>query len=89
MVRLTNPSPNPAIAGRQFTVTATGGTPPYTFTWNVDEGDPITVTQDDPTLTISSVPSGGELNVAVEDSTGGGTAETYPITSQGGLSSGS
>lgn len=89
MVELTDPSPNPAIEGRQFTVTASGGTPPYTFSWNVDDGPTHEVTQDDPTLTISSVPSGSILDVGVEDGSGRGDADSYSITSQGGLGSGS
>lgn len=89
MVDLINPTPARPVEGRQFSVTASGGSPPYTFIWGVDEGDTHTVTQDDPTLVINSVPEGSNLEVGVEDGTGSGTSETYPITSQSGVGSGS
>lgn len=79
MVRLTNPTPSQPVAGETFSITASGGSPPYTFIWRVDEGESRTVTQDDPTLVISTVPAGAELTVAVTDGTGSGDSDTFPI----------
>jgi len=48
MVDLTNPNPDPAKAGQPFSVTASNGSPLYTFRWGIGEGEATEITQEDP-----------------------------------------
>lgn len=81
MVDISDPTPNPPQAGETFTVTATNGVAPYTFTWVIGDGDEQSATQDDPEFAIS-VPagtSGQDLHLKVKDGNGQRDAESWVI----------
>lgn len=88
MVTLTNPTPTHPAQDQRFSITASGGSPDYTFTWQVNDGETHEKTQSDPTLTIH-VPAGtqGELlKISVTDGNGESANDEWRITvgSQGG-----
>ena len=82
MVTLSNPDPQFPVQDRRFSITATDGSPDYTFSWQVDEGELHQKTQSDPTLTIH-VPAGSQgelLHISVTDGNGASADDQWRIT---------
>ena len=82
MVNLSNPTPHSPIQNQRFSITASEGSPDYSFQWRVNDEDAQTKTQAYPTLTIH-VPAGtqGEmLHVSVTDGGGDSANDEWMIT---------
>jgi len=81
MVDLTNPNPDPAKAGQPFSVTASNGSPLYTFRWGIGEGEATEITQEDPLLEINidDDAAGKAVHVKVTDGNGARDADAYQI----------
>ena len=77
-----DPSPFPAAAG--YTITVTGGVPPYDFTAAPSPPNPpgvqITVDGNVATVTVPpDTPSGTTVRVAITDSASGGTTSLNSV----------
>jgi hypothetical protein len=71
MVTLTNPDPQNPAQGQEFSVTANGGTPPYTFSWRISEdgsGEPKEQTDPTHSMTVPPLTQGQTLTITVTDS---------------------
>lgn len=82
MVTLSNPTPNPPVHGNSFSVTASGGTADYTFTWYIGEGQERSITQSSPTFSINlgDETEGKMLNVRVKDGNNDRASDGWLIT---------
>ena len=81
MVHFRGPEPSSPVQGQDFTITASLGYGPYTFSWRIGDGDLKTKTQEDPELKIG-IPkhtSGNTLSLHVEDGIGDEDSETFII----------
>ncbi len=82
MVDLTNPDPDPPKEGREFRITASAGSPPYQFSWQVNEGAHKLVVQEERTLKIN-IPdetAGESLSINLEDNNGDKDSDDFRIT---------